>query len=186
MIISLDIDGTITNYTQHWLDHIEQKTGKKFGLTKHAKSELGHPLYAELKHSYRLGPEKFDQPVIQSMRDLTHELYRKGVKIYFNSSRPFEKYPKMQQATRLWLKGHDMMFEDVQKKSGRNLNLQRVQIHVDDEISEMERMDIEGFRGSFILVTQSKNLEGKSNKFLVCQHEFLSVQLQRLLGLSLN
>jgi hypothetical protein len=138
--ISFDIDGTLTNYPNHWLDFVYKKTGLLFLDTLPAKEKLGVSEYQRLKNEYRTSEVKYEQLIQPEMKTLNHELNRLGHKIHFNSSRPFDEYSNMLERTESWLITQGMQFESVGSKTPERLKNQAVDMHIDDEIIEINRL----------------------------------------------
>ena len=140
MNISFDIDGTLTEYPTNWLEFLYIQTGLRFHDTQFAKQQLGLDKYWEIKHVYRESEFKFEQTILPKMRILNSELHKLGYSIHFNSSRPFADYPNMLSRTETWLSRNGMIFDSVGTKSPERLKSQAVKVHIDDEISEVNRL----------------------------------------------
>jgi hypothetical protein len=119
---------------------VYKKTSLLFLETLSAKKKLGEPEYQSLKNEYRTSNVKYEQIIQPEMRILNRELNELGHKIYFNSSRPFEAYSNMLERTELWLSAQGMIFESVGAKTPERLRSQAVEMHIDDEIFEIDRL----------------------------------------------
>jgi hypothetical protein len=150
--ISLDIDGTISDYPQYWLAFLENATGKKFKYTIEAKLYLGNKYYEELKTVWRTGPE-FEIPIYEEMKTLSEHIYSLGGKVYVNTRRPLHSFPKMKENTVQWLQKNKLKFEDVQVKSFDNFEKQKIELHIDDEESEVIKYANRIFPKSLILLS---------------------------------
>lgn len=139
-VFSLDIDGTISDYPDHWLKFLSSRVGEEFTSTSMAKSILGLSLYYEHKRAWRLGPEKYQIPVRNELLEFTRAIYKAGGQVFINSQRPFDKYPAMREQTIEWLNLNGFYFEDVGPKSIQAVNNQAAIYHLDDEISEALRI----------------------------------------------
>jgi hypothetical protein len=151
-IISFDIDGTISNYPQYWLVFLENATGQNFKSTKEARLDLGNEYYDELKTVWRTGPE-FEIPIYNEMRILSEHIYSLGGKVYVNTRRPIHSFPKLKEKTVQWLHKNKLKFEDVQVKSFDNFKKQKVELHIDDEQSEVMKYANRIFPKSLILLS---------------------------------
>ena len=142
--ISLDIDGVIASYPQYFLNYVSKIIGSSFSTTEICKVSLGEDQYKELKHGYRISKEKYQIPIHPRMIELSEQIYSCGIKIYVNSSRPFHLYPDMLGETTRWLRESLFKFELVEPKVAQNLLKHNVSLHVDNEVSEIERLRLEG------------------------------------------
>ena len=151
--ISLDIDGVIASYPRYFLNYVSKVTGSTFLTTETCKVSLGEDRYKRLKHGYRISKEKYQIPIHPRMIELSEQIYSCEMKIYINSSRPFHLYPDMLGDTTRWLRESMFKFELVEPKVSMNLLKQSVGLHVDNEVSEIERLRLEGLVGiDYLLV----------------------------------
>jgi hypothetical protein len=177
MRISFDIDGTVTDYPKHWLNYLNQKVGSAFIEVRQAKVILGNETYSRIKHEYRMGPEKYLQPVCEVMVRLSHEIYELGGMVFFNSSRPFDRYPEMLQKTSTWLSHYGFLFEQIYLKNGSNMNDLKIDIHLEDELSEVERIRNEGYLKSCIVLGETAIRSRTKSDLAQCDKEQLRIQL---------
>jgi hypothetical protein len=138
--VSLDIDGTISDYPFHWLEYIKVKTGLNFLTVNDAKKTLGLAKYNQVKDLYRQSEDKYSIPIRNQLRVLATDVYKMGGKVFINSRRPFNDYPSMLNLTREWLTSNNLPFESIQAKSEFNLLSQKIMYHFDDEMSECNRL----------------------------------------------
>lgn len=138
--ISLDIDGVVSEYPEHFLEFLSIETGRTFQDLLACKRELGADLYENVKSKYRLSTFKYEIPLKQGMVELSQEIYSQGAKIFIHSSRPFKEYPNMQRSTSKWLLSSGFQFERVAEKNLKNIIESSCSVHVDDEIQEIKRL----------------------------------------------
>jgi len=142
--ISLDIDGVIASYPRYFLNYVSKIVGSSFSTTEICKVSLGEDQYKRLKHGYRISKEKYQIPIYPRMIELSEQIYSCGMKIYVNSSRPFHLYPEMLDETTRWLRESMFKFELVEPKVAQSFLKHNVSLHVDNEVSEIERLRLEG------------------------------------------
>lgn len=139
-IVSIDIDGTLTDYPKPWLSFLRTQTGQDFDSVFSAKNAIGLKNYDYYKHLWRISPEKYSVQIRREMKELIEYIYGQQGKVYLNTSRPFEQYQQMHKQTTDWLTRNGIRFEGVNKKSLRNLENQGVRFHIDDQITELNRL----------------------------------------------
>jgi uncharacterized HAD superfamily protein len=138
--ISLDIDGTISEYPLHWLAFLNTRLESNFISTDEAKRVLGLKEYKKNKDLYRKSEEKYSIPIKSEFISLANTIYRFGGKVFINSQRPFSKYPSMLKSTSDWLKKSNFPFESIHEKTVSNLKHQEIKYHFDDEMVECLRL----------------------------------------------
>ncbi len=157
MNFSFDIDGTLTNYPQHWLTFIEINLGKNFKSIDEAKKELGIQVYSEIKHKYRLSEYKFQEPIRKNLIDLSEEIYKGKNLIYVHSSRPFSQYPQMMSSTYEWLKASGFRFEKIDSKNLPNFVKYGIEYHVENELEHCNSLLEANFLKGIFLIDESTN-----------------------------
>lgn len=139
-IVSIDIDGTLTDYPKPWLNFLRTQTSQDFDSVFSAKNAIGLKNYYYYKHLWRISPEKYSVQIRREMKDLIEYIYSQQGKVYLNTSRPFDHYQQMHKQTTDWLTRNGIRFEGLNKKSLRNLENQGVRFHIDDQITELNRL----------------------------------------------
>jgi len=170
--VSLDIDGTISDYPIHWLNYIRSKTGLNFLTVNAAKISLGLAKYNQIKNLYRESEDKYSIPVRDHLRILATDVYKTGGKVYINSRRPFADYPSMLNLTRQWLISNNLPFESIQTKSDLNLSRQNIMYHFDDEISECYRLQKVNSIKKFFLISPSCDISNFNDKIIEISPNF--------------
>ena len=119
------------------------------------------------------------------MIELSEQIYSCGMEIYVNSSRPFHLYPDMLGATTRWLRESLFKFELVEPKVAQNLLKHNVILHVDNELSEIERLRLEGrVNIKYLLVGSTLKDDNQEEAKIIADQiegyfeEFLGVKLK--------
>ena len=164
---SFDIDGVISEYPGYFLEFAKEKFGELFFSIEEIKLNIGEEKYSELKHNYRVSEFKYRIPIESEIIDLSHEVYRSGSRIFVHSSRPFHAYSEMMGRTTQWLKSSGFRFEAVHSKTVVELQGNFIDVHIDDEELEINRLITEGLTGvKFCLFSRqlySKSFNNKSD-----------------------
>ena len=181
--VSIDIDGTISEYPKYWLEFIKRDIGIQFVSVESAKKSLGKNEYSRLKNLYRNGSAKYSIPIRNEMLELANTIYKNGGQVFVNSRRPFNEYPQMLNRTKDWLTGHGFPFESIQEKSEDNLRMQKVIYHLDDELEECARIETISTIKKFFFITSESFEQNLPDRFvkvdpnsglnLVVRHIFL-------------
>jgi hypothetical protein len=157
MNISIDIDGTISDYPRYWLNFLNAYTMLDFTSTTEARQFLGTKEYERIKLLWREGPENLI-PIRDEFKELTHELYKNGCLVFVNSRRPYDQIPSMRKKNIDWLRTQGCKFEDIQVKTNSNLLDQNVEYHIDDEIEEALRIaQLKSIKKVFLL-TENRDM----------------------------
>ena len=133
-IWSFDIDGTLTNYPQVWLNFINQNIGANFESKSEARRELGDH-YDQLKHKYRTSNYKYEVDVHSSARNLIDRINEAGGTVLISTSRPFHRYDDMMLRTENWLKSKKINHDIIIPKS--ELIHHNFYVHIDDQVDEI-------------------------------------------------
>lgn len=164
--ISIDIDGTISEYPKYWLEFIKENIGIQFVSVESAKKILGKTEYSRLKDLYRNSDSKYSIPIRHEMLEIANTIYKNSGQVFVNSRRPFKEYPDMLNRTGNWLSGHGFPFESIQEKSKDNLRRQKVIYHLDDEIEECIRLETVSTIKNFFLLTSELFEQNLSHRFI--------------------
>ena len=152
---SFDIDGTLTNYPREWLNYVKTHTGRHFDSVDDAKQGLGEN-YATLKYQYRLSNDKYSIVVRDDAKGLIEKIRAAQGKVIISTRRPFHLFPTMQERTAQWLAENEVRFDKLISKSV--LPEEDFAIHIDDEVTEIEKLN--GMKKAhFILLTKQKKPE---------------------------
>ena len=136
--ISLDIDGTVSEYPQYWLSYLNSRLKSDFKTTAKARLEIGLELYEEVKTEWRHGPE-YEIPTRDEIKVLSKIIYSEGFKIVMSTRRPIRRFPNMEKKISEWLTRNHIHHEAIQEKSRENFSKFQVTCHIDDEYSEIEK-----------------------------------------------
>jgi hypothetical protein len=160
IVWSFDIDGVLNNYPAVWLNYIFQETNKRYDSKEEARSLLGEDYWA-IKEKYRMSDYKYQVPVNPDAQYLTSALKNRGDRIIIATSRPFSRYPFMQDKTRAWLESNSILFDSLIQKD--DLFREDFDIHIDDELKDILQVKTFAKSKKYILLSSSKsisNIEG--------------------------
>jgi hypothetical protein len=174
MNFSFDIDGTLTDYPQHWLTFIKLNSGRHFKSIKEAKEELGLNVYSKIKHEYRSSEYKFQDPVRESMIELSKKIYEHKNLVYVHSSRPFSKYPQMMSNTSKWLENSGFRFEKIDSKNLQNFLRYEINYHIENELLHCLPLLKSDFLKGILLIDQPVNNSIAEEKIIAIELDSLS------------
>ena len=148
----IDIDGVLTNYPQHFLDWVEEKTGDS-----QLDRNTSPILWEEMKHDYRISGAKKDLPVRKGADFLLQKLRDRGCFLVIATNRPVVKYPNLVSDTLFWLKNNNLIFDylyfaDLEEKLiGLASSLKKISIVIDDSEEICNRFKTQGIRTIHVL-----------------------------------
>ncbi len=131
---SFDIDGTITDYPNVWLEFLSIRLNRKFASIAEAKNLLGNK-YNLLKDEYRKSDYKYSVHIDDGALKVLNFLNKRKDNVYFCTSRPLAKYVDMKTKTGDWLSRNEIDFVDIIQKE--NFNTLPVDAHIDDSIDHI-------------------------------------------------
>lgn len=137
-IVSLDIDGILTDYPKCWLKFIYLHTGQHFKAIEQAKIAIKDD-YSRLKRLYRSSEYKEFLPLLPQANVLIDFLRDKGYNFIISTSRPIlsPEFPALYDITKNWVcrnVGPDcpVYFKDETLQFIPNLH--KIDFHIDDEL----------------------------------------------------
>jgi hypothetical protein len=163
---SFDIDGVISKYPLYFLEFAKERIGEVFLSIDEIKVKIGEKRYSELKHDYRVSDFKYRIPIESEIIDLSREVYRSGSRIFVHSSRPFHAYSEMMEQTTQWLRNCGFYFEAINSKTVVELQSNFIDVHIDDEELEINRLIEEGLMGVKFCLFSSQHHSESFNKNL--------------------
>lgn len=120
-VVALDIDGTLGNYHEHFIEFAEGWLG--MGLPSHEQYDgslpfwqylgLDLPLYREVKLAYRQGGLKRTMPAYQYANTMTQRLREEGVEIWIATTRPYLRLDNIDPDTRAWLDRNQIHYDHM-------------------------------------------------------------------------
>ena len=138
-IISLDIDGVLTDYPNCWLRFLGDKVGQNFDTVRDAKMVCGIKTYNEVKAIYRASDYKANLSIKNEAREFIDFFSDKGFEFVVATSRPIldPAYPSLMNLTKNWVHKNVQPNCNVYYKD-ETLNcvpiLPSLKFHVDDEL----------------------------------------------------
>lgn len=149
-VIVFDIDGVINNYPTCYLDWIYKETNIKYSDMIDIKEKLDIKTYEDLKEKYRLSGVKANQPINKDTVKLMNQLKVAGNTIILYTTRPVNRYKRINSDTLKWLKKNKVPFDaiywtDFQKEDFYKLGL-NIKFIVEDDINNAKLFSAEGYR----------------------------------------
>ncbi len=149
-VIVFDIDGVINNYPTCYLDWIYKETKIKYSDMEDIKEKLDIKTYEDLKEKYRLSGVKANQPINNDTVKLMNDLKAEGNTIILYTTRPVNRYKRINSDTLRWLKKNKIPFDaiywtDFQKEDFYKLGL-NIKFIVEDDINNAKLFSAEGYK----------------------------------------
>ena len=132
-LISLDIDGVLTDYPACWLTYLADVSDRTFETTDEARHALGNNAYELYKEAYRVSDYKAQLPMKSGSESFCRELERRGYEMIIATSRP----PISRLTTQRWLAFHRIPYRTLIEKRLDETFPHAVKdalLHVDDEL----------------------------------------------------
>lgn len=126
-VVAIDIDGTLGDYHGHfiafaarWLDVLvlpvgvdtydgsvpfRQWFGEAFGVDE--------TTFRTIQLSYRQGGMKRSMPIYSGARGLVNSLHSQGVEVWMTTTRPHDRYDRVDPDTREWLRRHGFNYDGL-------------------------------------------------------------------------
>lgn len=150
-VVALDIDGTLGDYHGHFLDFATAYLGHGItgnidiynGSIPHRQwfceaYQVDVTKFREVKLAYRQGGMKRSMPVYRHAAELTRALRLAGAEVWITTTRPWERFDRVDPDTREWLRRNRIDFdgliydEDKYEVLARRVEPQRVVAVLDD------------------------------------------------------
>lgn len=120
-VFGIDIDGTLGNYHQHFINFAAAYTGRTMpdprdinpALPLRRFLGLGSPLYRQCKLAYRNGGMKRSMPCYPGASELTKGLRAQGAEVWICTSRPYNQLGNIDPDTRHWLRRNGIQYDNV-------------------------------------------------------------------------
>lgn len=138
-LISLDIDGVLTDYPACWLEYLNHSLGTSFSNKEEAQSILGEDAYRREKTAYRTSEYKENLPFKEGARAFCDELVRRGYTFIITTSR----LDISRTLTEKWLKRREIKYSKLLiKRLDESFlrELSGITLHVDDEMEYVSYM----------------------------------------------
>lgn len=155
-VVAIDIDGTLGNYHQHFIDFAEDWLGvhllsgdtiRVWDLYDGAGPfrdwftrtyDVDVTTFRQIKLAYRQGGLKRTMPVYDGAVDLSTDVRALGAELWLTTTRPHDRYDRVDPDTREWLRrngiGHDALLFGEHKLDDlrERVDLNRVVAVLDD------------------------------------------------------
>lgn len=179
-VVAIDIDGTLGDYHGHFARFAEGW----LGVAEHADLYNGAEPYREwfcrtygvdvttfrsIKLAYRQGGMKRTMPVFPHAAALTADLMGAGAEVWLTTTRPWDRYDRVDPDTRAWLdrrgiRYHGLLYDELKMDAlAERVDPDRVCFVLDDDIEVLHRAE-SLFPGSTVL---KKNPYNDALKWLV-------------------
>lgn len=156
-VVAVDIDGTLADYHVRFLHFAEDWLDRPFRTER--LEYTGNDQYSSwfcdvfgvdlttfraIKLAYRQGGNKRWAPSFPGAVELVTALREEGAEVWLTTTRPWERYDRVDPDTREWLRRHDIEFDallyDADKlvRLADNVDPERVIAVVDDEAEQLE------------------------------------------------
>jgi hypothetical protein len=122
----IDIDGTLGQYHHHfmrfaadWLGNQNLGEARLYDGTEPFSEwccrafGIDKTRYREIKLAYRQGGMKRTMPVYPYAKALCDAVYEVGAELWLNTSRPHDRYDRVDPDTREWLRRHEIPFNGL-------------------------------------------------------------------------
>lgn len=170
-IISLDIDGVLTDYPNCWLHFLEDAVGQKFNTIGDAKLSLGRKKYSEVKAVYRASDCKANLKIKSEARRFLDFFADRGFEFIIATSRPIldPTYPSLMALTKDWAHKNvqlncNVFYKDLSLSCIPHL--QDLNFHVDDELKYAAAYSKKNVPSFLLRNTQLPQLELSSDEKL--------------------
>lgn len=143
-VFGLDIDGTLGEYHQHFLQFAEGWLGKEvdrdydISIPLHKHLRVSKATHRQIKLSYRMGGLKRSMPVYPWAADLTRTLRSWGADVWLCTTRPYLSHDNIDSDTRTWVRRNGIVCQGViwgehkYRDLARTLGKERIVATVDD------------------------------------------------------
>jgi len=108
-VVSVDIDGTLGNYHDHFVFFAEEYVGRRLSASYDGSEEfsdhlgLEKSIYRDIKLAYRQGGMKRSMPQYHGARDFMIDLRNRSVEVWISTTRPWMRLDNIDPDTRHWL-----------------------------------------------------------------------------------
>jgi hypothetical protein len=156
-VIAIDIDGTLGDYHKSFVEFAAQWLNKwPDGMYSYrgaipyrqffcACFNVDETTFRAIKLAYRQGGMKRLMPVYPGAVEFMKQAHRKGCEIWITTTRPWERFDRIDPDSRHWLEKHDIPFhvlmydEDKVDQLYRRVDHRRVVMILDDQVDVLDR-----------------------------------------------
>lgn len=108
-VIAIDIDGTIANYHEHFLNFASQWFGRRFNNHYSGRESLAEYMkvdpqeYRQCKLAYRQGGMKRTMPMFNDAKGFMERICQMDAEVWITTTRPYLRLDNVDPDTREWL-----------------------------------------------------------------------------------
>jgi hypothetical protein len=140
-IVAIDIDGTLGDYHNHfakfardWLNKDPAKAGLSMfdydGSESHGDwfcrtFDVDRTTFRAIKLAYRQGGQKRIMPIYRGAADLLDMANRRDCEVWITTTRPWERFDRIDPDSRHWLDKHDLVYDVLMFDEAKMLELHR-------------------------------------------------------------
>jgi len=179
-VVAIDIDGTLADYHDHfinfavnWLGHGYQKPRGNMaydGTVPHRDwftTVMGVDVttFRAIKLAFRQGGMKRTMPIYRESVQTIDAIRDAGAEVWLTTTRPWERFDRVDPDTRHWLKQHEIEFDGLIYDDAKMAALaervepERVVAVVDDLIEVLEEAD-DGFENAVTILRKTIHNRG--------------------------
>ncbi|MDI6730795.1 MAG: hypothetical protein QMD06_04565 [Candidatus Altarchaeum sp.] len=119
----LDLDDTISDSVEHWIEYVSKKTHNSFDNLNVIKDSLSYSKYKEIKGEYRESGEKLNIKVKEGAVKLCKKLKELGYTIIILTRRPFYLHKCLFSVTKNWLYKNDIIYDALLMEDKKHLRI---------------------------------------------------------------
>ena len=166
-VVAIDIDGTLGDYHGHFLRFAENWLGRQRSTDTWWPYDGGESFsdwfiatyrtdittFRKIKLAYRQGGMKRTMPIFNGAADLVGEMRERGAEVWLTTTRPWERFDRVDPDTREWLRRHGIEFdgllfhEDKLAELADRIDPSRVVAVLDDQVEELRAARALGWTG---------------------------------------
>lgn len=159
-VVAIDIDGTLADYHGHFLDFACAWTNKlPWPKAEWARGFRGNEpfrdwfcrafevdvtTFRQIKLAYRQGGLKRTMPMYDGAFELVNGLREQGLEVWLTTTRPWDRYDRVDPDTREWLRRHGIEFhgllyhDNKLRELAERVEPGRIVAVIDDEAEVLE------------------------------------------------
>lgn len=182
-VVAIDLDGTLADYHGHFRKFAESWLGFEGTVAPYEGDEPYKDYFCEefgvdpstfraIKLAYRQGGMKRLQPVYPGARDLVVNLMEIGAEIWLTTTRPHDRFDRVDPDTREWLRRHQIPFDGLLYSEDKLLELServtptRVVAVLDDQTDILDEADRYGWT-SILRRTKYNRSVGRDGEYVL-------------------
>jgi len=147
-VISVDIDGTLGDYHNHFLRFAEHYMAERLPSNYGGGREFSEYLqiekrtYRDIKLAYRQGGMKRSMPMYPGASTFVRQMRDAGIELWIATTRPWQRLDNIDPDTRFWLDQHGIAYDgmvygdDKYAQLIEQVNPERVVMVIDDLLEQ--------------------------------------------------